>query len=183
MIFLVDMSASTEGWISQAIKEALVLLCESLEVLGDPYAIYGFSGMRRTGCRVYRIKEMGQPYDSLVKDGIGGVGPKDYTRMGAAIRHVTGKFTGVEAVLKVLVILSDGKPEDYDEYKGTYAVEDTRKALLEARLQGIKPFCITIEREARDYLAHMYGAGNYIFIRDVASLGRRVPEIYRALTS
>jgi hypothetical protein len=40
--FMVDMSGSTKGWINEAEREALVLLCEALERLGDRYAIYGF---------------------------------------------------------------------------------------------------------------------------------------------
>ncbi len=183
VLFLVDMSASTQGWINQAIKEALILLCQCLELLDDKYAICGFSGMRRTSCHFFRIKDFDQPYDEAVRSKIGGINPRDYTRMGPAIRHATTLFREVEARLRILVTLSDGKPEDYDEYKGPYAVEDTKKALLEAREEGIKPFCITIDKEARDYLSHMYGEGNYIFIRDVGKLYRRVAEIYRLLTT
>ncbi len=181
--FLVDMSASTEGWVNRSIKEALILLCESLNVLNDQYAIYGFSGMRRTGCHFFRIKDFDEAYDHSVKVKISGITPRDYTRMGPAIRHVTKLFEEVEARLKILVTLSDGKPEDYDEYKGPYAIEDTRKALLEAREQGIKPFCITIDKEARQYLPHMYGEVNYIFVKDIAHLHRRIAEIYRLLTT
>ncbi|WP_161939949.1 nitric oxide reductase activation protein NorD [Dissulfuribacter thermophilus] len=181
--FLVDMSASTEGWINRSIKEALILLCESLNVLEDQYAIYGFSGMRRTGCHFFRIKDFDEAYGHSVKAKISGITPRDYTRMGPAIRHVTKLFKEVEARLKILVTLSDGKPEDYDEYKGPYAIEDTRKALLEAREQGIKPFCITIDKEAKQYLPHMYGEVNYVLVKDVSHLHRRIAEIYRLLTT
>ena len=81
-----------------------------------------------------------------------------------------------------LLILTDGKPEDYDDYKGEYAIEDTRHALIEAKSAGIHPFCITIDREAQDYMAHMFGEINYAFINDVKKLPLRVPEIYRTLT-
>ncbi|MCK5481126.1 MAG: nitric oxide reductase activation protein, partial [Gammaproteobacteria bacterium] len=35
VMFMVDMSGSTKGWINDAERESLVLLCESLETLGD----------------------------------------------------------------------------------------------------------------------------------------------------
>ncbi|NDY42052.1 VWA domain-containing protein, partial [Dissulfurirhabdus thermomarina] len=181
--FLVDMSASTEGWVNRAIRESLVLLCEALTVLRDPFAVYGFSGMRRTGCHFFRIKDFGAPYDGEVGRRITGINARDYTRMGPAIRHATRLFREVDSRLRVLLTLSDGKPEDYDEYKGPYAIEDTRKALIEAKEQGVKPFCITIDREGRDYLPHMYGEVNYVVVPEVNLLHRRIPEIYRLLTT
>lgn len=181
--FLVDMSASTEGWVNKAIKELLVLLCEALHVLGDRYAIYGFSGMRRTRCQFFRIKDFDEGYDQTAKGRITGINARDYTRMGPPIRHAAKLLQDVEARLKILITLSDGKPEDYDGYKGHYAIEDTRRALIEARQQGVSPFCITIDRQARDYLPHMYGEVSYIVVEDVTLLHRRVPEIYRLLTT
>ncbi len=182
-VFLVDMSLSTEGWVSKAIKESLVLLCEALEVLGDNYAIYGFSGMRRLRSEIFQIKSFKEAYDDEVKGKIAAILPKEYTRMGPPIRHVTKLLTDVEAKVRLIITLSDGKPEDYDDYKGDYAIEDTRRALIEAKTKGIHPFCITIDRDAQDYIAHMYGEVNYIFINDVKMLPRRVPEIYRTLTT
>ncbi len=183
VLFLVDMSASTEGWINRAIKESLVLMATAMECVGDQYAIYGFSGMRRTGCQYFVIKEFQDEFSTKVKERITGIRPKDYTRMGPAIRHSVEKLGDVEARIKILLTLSDGKPEDYDEYKGPYAIEDTRMALFEAKQQGIKPFCITIDKEARQYLPRLYGAANYVLVPDVRLLHKRVPEIYRILTS
>lgn len=181
--FLVDMSNSTEGWVGKAIKEALVLICEAMEVLNDRYGIYGFSGMRRLRCELFPIKRLDERYSLAVRQRIGAIGPKEYTRMAPAIRHMTSLFTQVEAKIRLLIVLSDGKPEDYDEYKGEYAIEDTRHALLEAKAKGIHPFCITIDRQAHDYMAHMYGEVNYIFIDEVSRLPARMPEIYRTLTT
>jgi nitric oxide reductase NorD protein len=183
VLFLVDMSASTEGWINTAIKESLVLLTQAMELLNDRYAIYGFSGMQRTGCQYYVIKEFSEEYGEQVEGRITGINARDYTRMGPAIRHSIEKLMDVDARLRILLTLSDGKPEDYDEYKGPYAIEDTRRALFEAREYGIRPFCITIDSEAREYLPRLYGAANYILVPDVRLLHRRVPEIYRLLTT
>ena len=183
VLFLVDMSNSTEGWVGTAIKESLVLLCEAMETLGDRYGIYGFSGMRRLRCEVFHIKHLDEMYTEEVRQRIGAIAPREYTRMAPAIRHMTSLFQTVDARIRLLITLSDGKPEDYDDYKGEYAIEDTRHALLEARSAGIHPFCITIDQHAHDYMAHMYGRDNYIFIDDVNKLPAKMPEVYRVLTT
>jgi nitric oxide reductase NorD protein len=182
--FLVDMSGSTKGWINEAEREALILLCEALELLGDRYAIYGFSGTTRKRCELFRIKTFDERYDGEVKARISGIRPQEYTRMGFALRHMTKLLNQVEAKTRVLVTLSDGRPDDYfDVYRGVYGVEDTRMALLEASRTGIHPFCITLDREARDYLPHMYGAARYIILDDVRQLPVKVTDIYRRITT
>jgi len=183
VMFMVDMSGSTKGWINDAERESLVMLCEALEVLGDRYAIYGFSGMTRKRCELYRIKRFDEPYGEPVQQRIAGIQPKDYTRMGVTIRHLTKLLHEVEARTKLLITLSDGKPDDYDGYRGDYGIEDTRQALIEAKRDGIHPFCVTIDTEARDYLPHMYGAVNWALVEDVKKLPLKVSDIYRRLTT
>jgi nitric oxide reductase NorD protein len=182
VMFMVDMSGSTKGWINDAERESLALLCEALETLGDRYAIYGFSGTTRKRCELYRVKRFDEPYGDLVKRRIAGITPQDYTRMGVAIRHLSRLLNEVEARTRLLVTLSDGKPDDYDGYRGEYGIEDTRQALIEAKQQGIHPFCITIDKEGRDYLPHMYGAVNYVLVDEVGKLPVKVGDIYRRLT-
>ncbi len=183
VLFLVDMSSSTEGWVSQALKEALILMGEALQVLGDRFAIYGFSGMRRIRSDFYRIKDFEEPYNNETKGRIAAIRPQEYTRMGPALRHAVELLQDIDSRVRLLVILSDGKPEDYDDYKGEYAIEDTRHALIEAKAKGIHPFCITIDKQAHDYIGHMYGEVNYIFVNEVRKLPIRLPEIYRVLTT
>jgi nitric oxide reductase NorD protein len=184
VMFMVDMSGSTKGWINDAERASLVMLCEALEVLGDRYAIYGFSGITRKRCEIYRIKRFTESYDGAVRQRIAGIQPQDYTRMGVAIRHLTAILGAVDARTKLLITLSDGKPDDYsDNYRGEYGIEDTRQALIEAHRGGIHPFCITIDREAREYLPRMYGAVNYTVIEDVARLPLKVADVYRRLTT
>ena len=184
VMFMVDMSGSTKGWINACEREALVLLCEALEALGDRYAIYGFSGWTRKRCDIYRIKTFAEPYGEAVRGRIAGVEPRDYTRMGVAIRHLTGILNEVEAKTRILFTLSDGKPDDFhDGYRGDYGIEDTRQALIEARQSGIHPFCVTIDEEARDYLPHMYGPASWVLIDDAGQLPLKTAEVYRRLTS
>jgi len=184
VMLMVDMSGSTKGWINEAEREALILLSEALDTLGDRFAIYGFSGWTRKRCEAFPIKRFAEPYDDLAKGRICGIEPRDYTRMGAPIRHLSRLLRAEDARIKLLITLSDGKPDDYDpQYRGEYGIEDTRQALFEARLDGIHPFCITIDEQGPEYLPHMYGAANYTLVADVARLPAKVSDIYRRLTS
>ena len=184
VMFMVDMSGSTRGWINDAERESLILLCESLEILGDRYAIYGFSGVTRKRCEIFRVKSFEERYSAEVRGRISGIRPQEYTRMGFAVRHLSKRLLEAEAKTRLLVTISDGKPDDYfDGYRGPYGMEDTRKALQESMRAGIHPFCITIDREAREYLPHLYGAANYIVIDEVKQLPLRVADIYRRLTT
>jgi len=181
--FMVDMSGSTKGWINDAERESLILLCEALESLGDRYAIYGFSGMTRKRCELYKVKAFDEPYGDEVQARISGIRPQDYTRMGFAIRHLTRLLRETEARTRILITLSDGKPDDYSDYRGEYGIEDTRRALLEARRDEIHPYCITIDEQARDYLPHMYGPAAYTLVDEVRQLPLKVSDIYRRLTT
>tara|TARA_B110000977_G_scaffold43147_1_gene58468 strand:+ start:78675 stop:80954 length:2280 start_codon:yes stop_codon:yes gene_type:complete len=182
VMFMVDMSGSTSGWINEMEREALILLCESLQLLGDQYAIYGFSGRTHQRCDLYRIKEFDEPYSKEVKGRIAGIKPQDYTRMGVAIRHLSKLLSKVEAKSKLLITLSDGRPDDQDGYRGVYGIEDTRRALVEAKFLGIHPFCITIDTESADYLKHMYGPVNFTIVDQVDKLPYKVSDIYRRIT-
>ncbi len=184
VIFLVDMSGSTKGWINQAERESLILLCEAVETLGDRYGIYGFSGMTRTRCEIYPIKTLEEIYDDTVRERICAIKAKDYTRMGAAIRYTNKLLSEVEAKTRLLVTLSDGQPDDFDNYyRGQYGIEDTRQALIESKRQGIHPFCITLDKEGPDYLPHLYGPVNYTVVDQVYKLPLKVADIYRVLTT
>lgn len=182
-LFLVDLSMSTDGWIGDTKiidheKESLVVLCEALKKLRDRYAIYGFSGKSRKGCRFFRIKGFGEGYGDTVKERIGGLIPYSYTRMGPAIRHATSILEKEQARTRLLFIISDGKPNDIDVYEGRYGVEDTRMAIKEAQSEGIIPFCITVDAGAGDYLPGLFGRGNYAVVPGVDMLARKLPELY-----
>jgi nitric oxide reductase NorD protein len=183
VLFLVDMSGSTKGWVNDVEREALLLLAEALQSLGDRYAIYGFSGMTRKKCELFRIKRFDEHYGADVQGRICAIRPRDYTRMGFAVRHATHLLGQQDARRRLLVVISDGKPDDYsDRYRGPYGIEDTRRALQQAAHAGVRPFCITVDKEARDYLPQLYGAAQFTVVDDVARLPYAVAETYRRLT-
>ena len=182
VVFLIDMSASTRGWVNRLEKEALLLLCESLQTLGDRYAIYGFNGHTRKQCKIYPIKTIDEDYGAAVQEKISAIKAELYTRIGAAIRYVGTRMEYYDAKTKILIVLSDGKPDDADGYRDSYGIEDTRKALFELRREGIHSHCITIDKAGQDYLPYMYGHNRFSVINEIEKLPHRMAEIYRQIT-
>jgi nitric oxide reductase activation protein len=196
--FLLDMSSSTARTITrypnhpytqpgQRIidieKEGLVLMSEALEAVGDAYSMQGFTSEGRRNVKFYVIKDFSEGYSAEVERRIGGISYQNNTRLGAAIRHATTRLARQDARTKLLIVLSDGRPYDHDYGDSRYAREDTRVALKQARIDGITPFCITIDRESEDQLRDMYGEVGYTIIDDVLSLPERLPGIYTRLTT
>ncbi|MEE8302158.1 MAG: hypothetical protein V3S24_06965 [Candidatus Tectomicrobia bacterium] len=168
-------------------KEALVLMAEALETLGDAYAVYGFSGYGRDQVDFYIAKEFTDHYDARVQGRIAAIKPYRSTRMGPAIRHAIYKLGQQDARIKTLLLLSDGYPQDYDYGKDRkskdYGIQDTMMALHEARLKGIQTFCITVDPAGHDYLREMCPDQNYLVIEDIEALPNELPKIYRGLTT
>ena len=192
VLLLVDLSRSTSNRVadSQATvldveKEAIVLFSEALEVVGDAYAIAGFSGTGRLGVDYFHIKDFEEPLDDSIRQRINAMFPQRNTRMGAAIRHAAEQLEAVSSVVRLLVILGDGFPNDL-EYRQRYAVEDTRKAVSELRAKGIHVHAITVNLGLKtgeaSNLDTLYGRIHHNLITDVAQLPDKLWRIYGTLT-
>jgi nitric oxide reductase NorD protein len=187
-LLLADLSLSTDAWVNDrarvidVVRDALWLFSEALSATGDRFALYGFSSRRRDHVRFHTLKEFNETYNAGVRGRIQAIKPGYYTRMGAAIRQAARLLAPQGAAQRLLLLLTDGKPNDLDVYEGRYGVEDTRMALREARQQGLQTFCVTIDQEAGSYLPHLFGPGGYIVVRDPAELPRRLPLLYARLT-
>lgn len=185
---LADLSLSTDAWISgearviDVIRDALLLFGEALGATGDRFALCGFSSVKRSQVRFHRLKDFDERFDDRIRGRVAAIKPGYYTRLGAAIRHATQLLEGERASRRVLLILSDGKPNDLDLYDGRYGIEDTRMAVLEARRRGLLPFCVTIDREGADYLPHVFGPAGFAVIRKPEELPARLPLFYAQLT-
>ena len=104
--------------------------------------------------------------------------------MGPAIRHTTKRLVAADSAVKLMILLTDGKPYDTDTYQDNeYAQEDTKIALREARREKIHLFCVTVDTEGADYLPHMYSDANFVVVDDVRTLPLRLPQLYRRLTT
>ncbi|MEO7673149.1 MAG: VWA domain-containing protein [Pyrinomonadaceae bacterium] len=164
-------------------KEGLVLMSEALEAVGDIYSINGFTSEGRRNVKFYVVKNFNEKYSEEIEKRIGGITFQNNTRLGAAIRHAATKLLKQESRTKLLIILTDGRPYDHDYGDARYAREDVREALTEAKMSGITPFCITVDRESEGELKDLYGDVGYTIIDDVLSLPERMPNIYRRLTT
>lgn len=187
-LLLADLSMSTDAHINDerrvidVVADSMLLFGEALSAVGDDFALYGFSSLRRHQVRMQEVKRFDQRYEDGVRGTIQSLRPGYYTRMGAAIRQASALLKDRPHKRRVLLLVTDGKPNDLDLYEGRYGVEDTREAVLEAQRMGLIPFCITIDREAADYLPYMFGANGYTLIREPEHLPTRLPQLYRQLT-
>jgi nitric oxide reductase NorD protein len=167
-------------------KEALALMVQALEALGDEYGIYGFSGESRENVEFYVAKELGDRLGLRVWDAIAAMRSRRYTRMGTAIRHTIRKLDRQDARRKVMLLISDGYPQDIDygpdRDDRQYGIHDTAQALREAELAHIQTFCVTIDRAGHDYLREMCPEQRYLIIDDVESLPAELGKVYRLLT-
>ena len=181
-------------------RESVLLMATALEGLGDRYGVYGFSGYGRDCVEFYVAKEFDQPFDGEVLDAIAAMKPKRSTRMGPAVRHAAAKLEASGSALRVLMIVSDGFPQDHDygpdRGKHEYGVQDTAKALVEAQAQGIETFCVTVDVHAKenrarapsldasgnDYLRRMCPDHRYMVIEETAELPDALQKAYRQLT-
>lgn len=182
---LVDVSLSTDAWVDNCRaldveKEALMALAHGLDACGDSFGIWSFTSTKRQ-VRVASIKTFDEPLGGAPLRRIGALKPGAYTRMGAAIRYVQQALTERSESHRLLLLLSDGKPHDIDHYDGRFGIEDTRKAVQEARHAGTAVFAITIDREASAYVPYLFGQGSYVLVSDINRLVPALPAIYRQL--
>ncbi len=179
LTLLVDVSGSTDSWIANnrriidVEREALLLVAIALQSLGEPYSILAFSGEGPHGVMVREVKYMNENFSNAVALRISGLQPERFTRVGAALRHATTELMHTAAAHRLLIVLSDGKPNDNDDYEGRYGVEDTRQAVMEARNQGIQPFCLTVDRQAASYIPRIFGAHHYALLPNP----ERLPQV------
>jgi nitric oxide reductase NorD protein len=184
---LVDASGSTDAWVARdarvidVAREAALCLGEALTALGDRHAILAFSGHGPADVRVGVAKRFEEPWSDAVRARLAALEPDRATRLGGAIRHATARLLRQPARARLLLVLSDGKPDDDDRYEGDYGLEDVRQAVFESLRAGVRPFCVTIDRSGPTYLPYLFGPHGYTVLWDVTQLPERLPAIYRRL--
>lgn len=187
-LLLADLSLSTDAWINNSarvidvIRDSMYLFSEALAATGDRFALYGFSSVRRDKVRYHLLKGFDERYNNQIRGRLAALKPGFYTRMGAAIRHSAAILSKQKSTRRLLLIITDGKPNDLDKYEGRYGIEDTRVAIAEARKLGLTPFCVTIDQKAGDYLPHLFGANGFVVVRNAAMLPQVLPRLYVQLT-
>jgi nitric oxide reductase NorD protein len=184
---LVDVSGSTETLVSDGLRivdlerVALLLASEALDALGDSFAVHTFSGKTAADVRVRRIKDFSEPSSDRVRRRIAGIEPGGFTRLGAAVRFASRHLARRSAGHRLLLILSDGRPNDVDRYQGSHGVEDARQAILEARGSGIFPFCLTVDADASEYLPRIFGPAGHRMVQWPSQLPSALLAVVSAL--
>jgi nitric oxide reductase NorD protein len=188
VLLLVDLSRSTANTVAggdatviQVTQEALVIFCEALKVVGDNFALAGFSGSGRHAVDYFTIKSFDEPLSAGVRHRIAALRPQRSTRMGAAIRHATAGLALLDARVRLLLLISDGFPNDLD-YKAEYAVADTRRSIQEARSRNIHVKAITVNIGSDPRLDDLYGRRHHHVIGAVPELPGKLLRLYSTLT-
>ncbi len=185
---LIDTSRSTESWIHgrqviEIAREAMAALALGLSACGDEHALFAFSSLRRDRVFISTVKDFDEPLAPRVFSRIGALKPGFYTRLGTAVRHVSRLLEGRTNERRMLLVITDGKPNDLDHYEGRYGVEDTRRAIQEARQKGLAVFGVTIDARAQDYFPHIFGRNAYAITSHADKLMQALPKLYRQLVS
>ena len=179
-------SAAPKRRVIDVAKEALALMGDALHTLGDSHAMYGFSGDGREQVDFYVAKDFADQQSARTWAALGAIKPKRSTRMGPAIRHALAKLQRQAMKRKVMIIISDGYPQDHDygpqRSDEEHGIQDTARALREAERAGVQTFCITIDPAGHDYLRRMCEGQRYLVIDEVADLPEELSKVYRALT-
>ncbi len=188
-LLVADLSLSTDTWVSDeqrvidVIRDSLFLFAESLNATGDAFSMVGFSSRKRDPIRIHLLKRFEERYSAAVRGRIQQIKPGYYTRLGAAIRYGSLQLQKQGTGRRLLLILSDGKPNDLDQYEGRYGIEDTRQAIIEVKRLGLQPFCVTIDRKGSEYLPHLFGSNGYAVIRNPLEMPSLLPRLYARLTA
>ncbi len=186
-LLLADLSMSTDAYadsharVIDVIRDALYVFGEALAGTGDPFEILGFSSVRRHHVRLQHLKGFEENWGPASMARVGAIRPGYYTRMGAALRAATQRLGQRTERQRLLLVLTDGKPNDLDVYEGRYGLEDTRHAVQQARVAGLVPFCVTIDEEAHTYLPMLFGDKGYTRVTRPEELVRRLTQAWASL--
>jgi nitric oxide reductase NorD protein len=188
---LLDVSRSTESAIPghghqgrsviDIEREALAALAWGLDACGDSFAIQAFSSLKRQRVFVQKIKDFHEPMGADTEARIAALKPGHYTRLGAAMRHASAGLSAQSRKRRLLLVITDGKPNDLDHYEGRHGIEDSRMAVIEARRAGHAVFGITVDRDGKSWFPRIFGQGGFAVIPHPEKLIQTLPMIYRQL--
>jgi len=183
---LVDLSYSTDAWLQghrvlDIAKESVLVLSEALAQWRDRVGIAGFYSNTRRHCRFVLLKSFDEPWPHC-KAALAGLEPTGYTRIGPALRHGVALLERQHAAKKLLLLISDGKPTDYDRYEGRYGIADVRQAMREAYQARIHTYALAVDVQAKHSLPQMFGCGNFQILPHPTHLVRGLTDVYRRLS-
>lgn len=185
ILVLLDISLSSDGYaagnrVIDVEKEVSILFGEILHEFHIDFAIDGFSSKTRNFTTYITLKDFQENW-SKAKHKIGAVAPTGYTRIGPALRHAGARLAHTDARNKWIILLSDGKPNDYDKYEGQYGIQDIKQALRELNEQKINSYALAIEAQAKYYLPQMFGQNHYQILTSPEALLTSLAKLYEKI--
>jgi nitric oxide reductase NorD protein len=184
---LLDVSLSTDSWVENrrvldVAREAILVLGEVAHELGDRLQVLAFASHTRNRCHVWEVKGWRDPWSEGAAR-LGALDPRGYTRIGPALRHATAELAREPADRRLLLLVSDGKPTDYDRYEGRYGIADVRQALREAERSGVHPHALAVDAVARETLPALFGPGSWHILPHPGRLPEVLTTVYGRLTA
>lgn len=164
-IVLIDGSYSTDAWldnrrVADVIAETVLCTGQVLDRHVERFAIATFSSNTRRSCRFEMLKDFREPW-ATSRDRLGGINPAGYTRIGPALRHAHELLHRQNASRRLVILLTDGRPCDYDRYEGDYGIRDVRKAIETGKRHGLMTHAFAIEKHAASYFPRMFTQHHY----------------------
>lgn len=160
ILLLLDISLSSDGYaannrVIDVEKDVSILFGEILDEFNIDFSIDSFYSKTRNYSTYLTLKDFDESWQNG-KHKIGAVEPQGYTRIGAALRHAGSRLDKRDTKNKWVILISDGKPNDYDKYEGKYGIQDVKQALRELNERHINSYALAIEAQARYYLPQMF---------------------------
>lgn len=185
ILLLLDTSLSSDGYaagnrVLDVEKEVSILFGEILNEFNIDFAIDSFSSKTRNYTTYLTLKEFNEDWNKG-KMKIGAAEPSGYTRIGPALRHAGARLMQTDAKNKWIILLSDGKPNDYDKYEGQHGIQDIKQALRELKEQKINSYALAIEAQARYYLPQMFGQNHYEILTTPQDLLQSLAKLYEKI--
>jgi nitric oxide reductase NorD protein len=185
ILILLDISLSSDGYaagnrVIDVEKEVSILFGEILNEFNIDFSIDSFYSKTRNFSTYLTVKDFDENWN-IAKHKIGAIEPNGYTRIGAALRHAGARLDKRKTKNKWVILISDGKPNDYDKYEGKYGVNDVKQALRELNNRNINSYALAIEAQAKYYLPQMFGQNHYQILTTPVELLRSLVQLYEKI--
>jgi len=185
ILILLDISLSSDGYaggnkVIDVEKQVSIIFGEILNEFNVDFSINCFYSKTRNYATYLNVKGFDDPWDKA-KHKIGAVEPSGYTRIGAALRHSGALLDTRDTKNKWVILISDGKPNDYDKYEGKYGINDVKQALRELNQRNINSYALAIEAQAKYYLPQMFGQNHYQILTTPVELLQSLVKLYEKI--
>ena len=185
ILMLLDNSLSTDGYannnrVIDVEKQVSILFGEILNEFQVDFSIASFYSKTRNHASYVSLKEFDEDWNKA-KYHIGAIEPEGYTRIGVALRHAGALLEKRPTKNKWIILISDGKPNDYDKYEGKYGIQDVKQALRELNQNNINSYALAIEANAKYYLPQMFGVNHYEILTTPVELLQSLTKLYEKI--